>query len=563
MTISDIDDDVCDLEAPRAGSCWTKTFLPRGVRVRSNYAARNMRRTLKSLPQWWLALVIAAHVTVWPVATVSMDLLQPAAVKRIARDSNEDALQTIWSLVEGMFYGDQQSMMLWGDEVDSLETNEVREALRSERAFGGMTRALVSALQDPYSSYVSESELSLPPVSSAFGLSLQTPTPGGRGGAAIKGLEVSGVYPDSPAENAGLRMGDSILQVGGIDQAAGTLTQEMITAVLRGYSGVKAAPTAAGPSTGDAASIGDASIDAASVGNGDGISLRVQRGSETPKWVTLRPSAPFTPVRARLLADRVGYVRIKQFTESGTAALSEALSSLRGEGAEAWVLDLRNNPGGQLTEAMTQASMLLPDGKDTVAFTVDAAGFHEAHTANRVLLRSQPGGQGQAVDARKEQTAARSTAADASGATTPSALDPLSPLHELLPRNEPVVLMVDGGTASSAELFAAALRDNGRAVLVGEHTFGKGMIQRIFPLPNGGALKLTIGEYFTPKHERLTHGVGLQPDVTCAAAPSDDDVCMTRAAGMARARRPAVGTPGRPQLASTSWQMGLRRMPKG
>ena len=263
MVISDIDPDTCDLEAPRAGSCWTRTFLPRGVRVRSSLAARNMRRTLKSLPQWWLALVIAAHVTVWPVATVSLNLLQPAAVKQIARDSNEDALQTIWSLVEGMFYGDQESLMLWGDEVDALETHEVREALRSERAFGGMTRALVAALQDPYSSYVSQSELSLPPVSAAFGLSLQTPTPGGgdggssRGGASEPGLEVAGVYPDSPAEHAGLRMGDSILQVGGIDQAAGTLTQEMITAVLRGYSGMSAAPTAAGPRTGDAASIGE------------------------------------------------------------------------------------------------------------------------------------------------------------------------------------------------------------------------------------------------------------------------------------------------------------------
>ena len=128
---------------------------------------------------------------------------------------------------------------------------------------------------------------------------------------------------------------------------------------------------------------------------------------------------------------------------------------------------------------MAQASLLLPDSSSTLAFTLDAAGYLDAHTvaAVRGRLNAAPG------------------CASTDGCTdSPSKLDASSSessLDALLPAQEPIVLLVDRGTASSAELFTAALRDNGRGVVVGEHTFGKAKIQRIFPMPNGGALKLT------------------------------------------------------------------------
>jgi hypothetical protein len=182
------------------------------------------------------------------------------------------------------------------------------------------------------------------------------------------------------------------------------------------------------------------------------------------------------------------------------------------------IVDLRNNPGGLLTEAMTQASLLLPDSHATVAFTVDAAGYHETHTAQRVLERAQPPAPSVAVAAATDgnmptELQPGSAAADAAVAALVTATNPLAPsalpstpvapgdasevptvpssvggaaqaaARVLLPHNEPLVLLVDGGTASAAELFAAALRDNGRATIVGEHTFGKGLIQRVRAAP--------------------------------------------------------------------------------
>ena len=214
---------------------------------------------------------------------------------------------------------------------------------------------------------------------------------------------------------------------------------------------------------------------------------------------------------------------------------------------------------------MTQASMLLPDDEATVAFTVDAAGYDEAHTASKVLKRARSSASTAPSDATTTATASREDAPSSSGQYLLPSANMADAAANLLPINDPLVVLVDEGTASSAELFAAALRDNGRAVLLGQHTFGKGLIQRVFPLPNGGALKLTIGEYLTPRHEHITQGVGLQPDVACQAVPSDGDACLTRAATMARSRRPGVTPAGKPRLQASQavgWRAAIGRMPK-
>ena len=542
LTLEEVDDDTCDLSAPRAGSCWTRTYLPRGVRVRKDLVARNMRRSMNSMPSALLAFLVTAHVIVWPIAMSGMHMLQPTAQTRVAdrafREGNEDALQAIWSLVEGMHYGDAESQMLWGEETESLNVQEVRAALRSENAFGRMTSAMIAALQDPYSSYASKSDLSLPPSSQSFGLMMKASD---KYEDALTNMPprllVTGVSPDSSAERAGLRMGDSIVEIGGIDKPAGSLSQDELRQILRGGSSEEGA---------DSLSL--------KVHRAEGGSRRQTKG----EWITLQPSRPFQPLTSKLLADgKIGYIRINQFTEQGTADLGAALTELRTNGAAGWVLDLRNNPGGQLTEAMLQAAQLLPDSSHTVAYTVDAAGYHEDHTAKRVLMRQEA----QAAEQAEAQSASLPTAV--SGSSLLRDADPLQPLEAqaateplrlLLPQEEPIIVLVDSGTASAAELFAAALRDNGRATLLGENTFGKGLIQRVYPLPNGGALKLTIGEYLTPKHEHIKHGVGLKPDLMCSATPQGErDPCLKRAATMARKGAPqqvaARSGDSRPQLA--------------
>ena len=217
-----------------------------------------------------------------------------------------------------------------------------------------------------------------------------------------------------------------------------------------------------------------------------------------------------------------------------------------GDSCVGWVLDLRNCPGGQLTEALAQASLLLPNRDATLAYTVDAAGFFDAHTVGQVLERSTAGaergemaslvpGEAARLDATAEQRAGAEPGPAAPAA--PAAVGPSGAQgHVAVPAGQPIVVLIDRGTASSAELFAAAIRDNGRGTLLGEHSFGKGLIQRIFPLPDGGALKLTIGEYRRPNMARVERGVGLQPDVTCAPSTpgSDGDACVKMAASLVR-----------------------------
>jgi hypothetical protein len=312
MTVMDDMDDGCDLEAPRAGSCWTRTFLPRGVRVRTSYAARNMRRSLNKAPSMLLAMVLSVHLTAWPIAMASVNMIQPTARQRIVnRERNEDALQDIVELVDRMHYGDMHATLQWDDSVDTLETTQVHAALRSESSFGQMTRALIETLRDPYSSYASKSEMELSPAALTFGLALQ-PADAERaapmeGGGAADGvparLLVSGVYAGSPAERAGLRTGDIVTEIGGVDEPAASLSKDALTALLRGRSLSLRVLRA------------DAPVGAAAVG----------------EWLTLsRDSKPYTPVMARALENGVGYLRIHQFTEKSTDELAAALAELAG-----------------------------------------------------------------------------------------------------------------------------------------------------------------------------------------------------------------------------------------
>lgn len=516
-------------------------LLPRGLRVRKNMAGRAIRRVLSKSADArpiFAAFVLSTHLLAFPIATQGVRLLDPAAVvsDRITRERNSDTFEAIWSLVEHMHYtggvppgGVAEAHGGWDRIlVDTLQADDAHLAFRSENAFRKMAGSLIEALRDPYSSYASASDLLLPPTAQRFGLSVQPPAPG------AAGLVVAGVSPDSPAEAAGLRIGDRILEVGGLDAPPELAPPEKLKQVLRGGQGASSTS----------------------------LSLRVRHAGESlppsvapPVWLSLHSTddgddgdAAVAPVvRAGLLGPRLGYVRIRQFSEAGTEELVRAVDDLRRLGAVSWVVDLRNNPGGQLTEAMTQASMILDrEAEATLAFTVDAAGDEQAHTArsSRLARLMTAATSAEVTDSNTmspldDQRAAGNVASSIDGGVggrvaaehgaPPIAYATDAPLME-----GPIVLLVDRGTASAAELFAAALRDNGRGEMIGEPTFGKGLIQRLFPMPNGGVLRLTIGEYLTPRHERVEPGVGLRPDVACASRMDEGDVCLQRAALLAR-----------------------------
>jgi carboxyl-terminal processing protease len=149
------------------------------------------------------------------------------------------------------------------------------------------------------------------------------------------------------------------------------------------------------------------------------------------------------------------------------------------QGARALILDLRDNPGGLLNEAVNVASIFIPDG--TIVSTDG---------------RSQP----------------RQVYVAKGGAISTSI---------------PMVVLVNRGTASAAEIVTGALHDRGRAKVIGTHTYGKGVFQEIEPLPNGGALDFTVGEYFTPSGRNLggggvKEGAGIAPDISVALTDRGD-----------------------------------------
>ncbi len=186
---------------------------------------------------------------------------------------------------------------------------------------------------------------------------------------------------------------------------------------------------------------------------------------------------------AEILEDGIGYIRVIQFNEPTAKALQEAVEKLQGEGLKALVMDLRNNPGGLLTSAIEVSEKFLKRG-DVIVST-----------------------QGRNV---KQQQTFR-----AKGRS-----------HYLA---FPMVILVNGGSASASEIVAGALQDHQRAIVVGEKTFGKGSVQSVLPLDDGAAIRLTTAKYYTPK-KRVIHENGIEPDIVVPMAPEDWHKLMVKRA---------------------------------
>jgi carboxyl-terminal processing protease len=179
---------------------------------------------------------------------------------------------------------------------------------------------------------------------------------------------------------------------------------------------------------------------------------------------------------------KLGYVYVAGFSQGVHALLRNAVRRLERVGVEGIVLDLRANPGGLLDEAVLSASVLLPEGE--------------------VVVRTESRTQGSAVY-------------ETVGGNLPAV---------------PIVVLIDRNTASAAEILAAALADDADATVVGTRSFGKGVFQQEEPLANGGALKLTVGEYFTPKGANLAKTRGVHPDVRARDLPrTSRDEALERA----------------------------------
>ncbi|HEY4002394.1 MAG TPA: S41 family peptidase [Candidatus Xenobia bacterium] len=232
---------------------------------------------------------------------------------------------------------------------------------------------------------------------------------------------------------------------------------------------------------------------------GSKVRLGIDRkGNNAPLDVDVtRDSIHPVTVTSRMLEKHIGYVRLRLFGEHTGTELAEALDDLRTQGMKALVLDLRNNGGGYIRTAVDVCSNFVPAGDLIVSV--------EHRTGTPEELRAHP---------------------------TPLSAHPL-----------PMVLLVNGYSASASEITAGCLKDLGVATLVGVKTFGKGSVQNVEKLPQGAALKLTIAHFFSPKHNPIHH-VGVLPDVEVPMEPKlvghDGDAQLTKAVDVLASRLNAM-----------------------
>jgi len=209
---------------------------------------------------------------------------------------------------------------------------------------------------------------------------------------------------------------------------------------------------------------------------GTSVHLKILREGEDPFEVDIvRAKIDIELVQSEMLDDGIGYVLLTQFDNTATAKLATAIEELLAQDPKGLILDLRSNPGGLLNESIMTAGLFLP--RDTV-----------------VLL-----------ERFKDGTETPYTVSD----------KPIAP-------DIPLVVLVDAGSASASEIVAGALQDHGRAVLIGDKTFGKGSVQLLHELSDGSELRVTVARWFTPKG-RAIHGEGLDPDILVSVTQEDID----------------------------------------
>ena len=203
------------------------------------------------------------------------------------------------------------------------------------------------------------------------------------------------------------------------------------------------------------------------------ITLTIKRaGVDKPLEVPLiRETIHIQVIKSRLEADNIGYIRLSQFTEQAEPSLREAIRSLRekaGGKLTALVLDLRNNPGGLLDQAVSVSSDFIDKGE------IVSTRARHPEDSNRWNAKG----------------------------------------NDLL-NGLPMVVLINGGSASASEIVAGALQDHRRAILLGTRSFGKGSVQTVIPLPGNGAMRLTTARYYTPSG-RSIQGLGIEPEITVA-----------------------------------------------
>ena len=322
-----------------------------------------------------------------------------------------------------------RQLSLFGDVFERVRNEYVEEKTDKEiieAAINGMLTSL-----DPHSGYLPDDNFE----------AMQVQTRGRFGGLGIEVTMENGfvkvVSPidDTPASKAGMQPEDFIIAIDG-ESVLGKNLSEAVD-VLRGPIGSE-------------------------------VTITVQRGQAEPFDVTIiRDEIKIRSVRHEIY-DNVGYIRITTFSEQTTPGLVNAIDDIfksEGENLKGFILDLRNNPGGLLSEAISVSDAFLEGGE-----IVSTRGREDSQTQHAY---ARPGD---------------------------------------IARGMPLIVLINSGSASASEIVAGALKDHKRAILMGTRSFGKGSVQSIIPMPGHGAIRLTTARYYTPSGVSI-QAKGISPDI--------------------------------------------------
>lgn len=312
------------------------------------------------------------------------------------------------------------------DEVEELLAGQALKTPSETSMTAGAIQGLLDATGDQYATYFDKKHFEYFNDQSAGEFGGIGVTIGQKDGTAY----VVSVMPDTPADKAGMQRDDVFVAIDGVKRDR--WDSDEVVKRVRGEEGTN-------------------------------VKLQMRRAEQIKDFTVTRARINLPNTASQMIGKDVGYIRLYSFNQKSTGDIKSAIEKLADKGAKGFVIDVRDNPGGLLDQAVDVASLFIPDG---VIVRVDERGKPE-----------------------KQHRATGRVATEA-----------------------PVVLLVNGDSASASEILAGALQDYGRATLVGETTFGKGSVQTVEQLSFGGGVKFTIAHYLTPK-SRVIDGKGVTPDV--------------------------------------------------
>lgn len=323
-------------------------------------------------------------------------------------------------------------------EVGLFIKTQYLEQVPTQKLLEGAVRGMVDALGDPYSVFMNKKEFA----------DMNRYIQGSIGGIGIyvglkdNNIVVVSPIEGTPAHRAGIRRDDVIIKIN--NRLTSDLNYEEAVSMMRGEPGTEVK-----------------------------ISIMREGVPKLLEFSVIRETIDIPTVESDVLPENknIGYMRLRMFASNTDESVRQHLEELKAKGIKGLIIDLRDNPGGDLESAVNIAQLFIADGP--VVYTVDRGNNVQGYAA-----------------------------------------------EETEPFGKPLAVLINGGSASASEVLSGAIKDKQAGTLIGEKTFGKGIVQAIFPLGGGEGLKLTTSKYLTPNKIDI-HNKGIEPDIKVEYNPQD------------------------------------------